>query len=277
MSRKVRTAFLVIFVLLFLISMPALFLYANGYRLGENWSLVKTGGLYVYAGENGAELRLNVVNIKRNLNVFGRGFFVQNLKPGLYRAMVLKEDFYPWEKEFEVREGLVTETSAFLMPIKPILNEISATSSSGIFSEINEYDRVQSLFKDKSDTFSEANSTSTAVVKDRVAIWNEGGILYAKWRGNHNSFPHFFCLNRVCQEKEEVYNFNNPIGHIDFYPGRTDTVLVGLSGEIAAISLDKNPPQYIRMFYKKDGIDFRVDDEERIYIKDGNHIYEVIL
>lgn len=102
----------------FLIITPPVLLYTAGYRLADDWSLAKTGGIYIFSPFSGSEIFIDN-NLRKQTNLLQGGVFVQNLKPGVYSALVAKENYWPWQKNLKIEPQLVTETRAFLIPRSP--------------------------------------------------------------------------------------------------------------------------------------------------------------
>lgn len=104
-------------VTLFVLLLPALFLYATGYRFtfDDTASFVSTGGIYVSADKTGAEIYIDD-ELVRETRTFRKAFYAQGITPGLHRIYVQKEDHHTWVKELPVYEYLVTEALAFNLP-----------------------------------------------------------------------------------------------------------------------------------------------------------------
>lgn len=102
----------------FLIITPPVLLYTAGYRLADNWSLAKTGGIYIFSPLSGSEIFIDN-SLKKQTNLLQGGVFVQNLRPNIYSALVAKEDYWPWQKNLKIEPQLVTEARAFLIPRSP--------------------------------------------------------------------------------------------------------------------------------------------------------------
>lgn len=286
MSRKVRFAYFIFFAVVFVVAIPVVSLYASGYRLGENFSLVKMGGVYVHTSQNGARLSLNT-KVERVLSTFDRGFFIQNLKPGNYFITVSKEGFISWEKDIRVKEGLVTEISAFLLPrtikLEALFEVGSATSTrSAEFRKIGELfaspDRTElSVATTSAKALSPLLTKDRPLVRFKTAVWKENGAVYASWKDSSSELPHFFCVALECKETIRVFESADPIGQVDFYPGRQDTLLIGVPQGIVAVGIDQTSPRYALPFYTRHDIDFRVQDNERVFIKEDGVIYEAII
>ncbi len=56
---------------------------------------------------------------------------ISNLAPKKYQVKIIKEGFIPWEKEVEVREGLVSEVKVTLFPAIPTMYPLTVTGVKG--------------------------------------------------------------------------------------------------------------------------------------------------
>lgn len=120
-----RRTFLFLLVI-FVSSLPFLFLYATGYRFDFDTptNFVGTGGIYVAAERTGAEIYIDN-ELVRETRVFRTAFYAQNLDPKTHRVHVQKEGHHTWVKELPVTSHLVTEAQAFNLPLVPNLRVIS--------------------------------------------------------------------------------------------------------------------------------------------------------
>jgi hypothetical protein len=113
-------------VLIFLVSLPFLYLYATGYRFDfkKPTNLVSTGGIYVAVDGAGAEIYIDG-ELVRETRTFRKAFYAQSLDVGTHRLHVQKEGFHTWVKELPVSKRLVTEAEAFNLPVVPQVRVIS--------------------------------------------------------------------------------------------------------------------------------------------------------
>lgn len=123
--RTRRRTFLLL-VLLFLISLPFLYLYATGYRfdITKPANFIGTGGLYIAVERTGAQIYVDdkPVSITRT---FRKAFYAQGLDPGTHRVHVQEEGYNTWVKELPVSKHLVTEAQAFNLPLIPSVRVIA--------------------------------------------------------------------------------------------------------------------------------------------------------
>ena len=117
LTRTKRKILFWISVLIFLLLVPVTILYALGYRVDPDFSLRKTGGLYISSTFTGSEIFVDK-NLQRKTNLLQSGVFIQNLAPKKYGILVLKEGYLPWAKDLNVKSQFVTEAHALLVPMQ---------------------------------------------------------------------------------------------------------------------------------------------------------------
>lgn len=117
-------------VVVFLVSLPLLYLYAIGYRFDytKPTNLVSTGGIYVAVEQTGAEIFIDD-ELVRETRTFRKAFYAQNLDAGTHRISVQKEGYHTWVKELPVSKQLVSEAAAFNFPLVPQVRVISPWKS----------------------------------------------------------------------------------------------------------------------------------------------------
>ncbi len=117
-------------LLVFVISLPFLYLYATGYRFDfeKPTNLVSTGGMYVAVDRTGAEIYIDG-ELVRETRTFRKAFYAQSLDIGTHRVNVQKEGHHTWVKELPVSKHLVTEAQAFNLPLVPQVRVIAEWQS----------------------------------------------------------------------------------------------------------------------------------------------------
>lgn len=98
-----------------MVLVPVTISYSLGYRLDSGFRLKTTGGLFVASPVSGSEIFINS-DLHKRTNLLQSGIFVQNLSPGKYKLLVVREGYIPWAKELEVASRRVTEGRALLVP-----------------------------------------------------------------------------------------------------------------------------------------------------------------
>ena len=127
--KKRRRTFLSLLVV-FLVSLPFLYMYATGYRIDikEPTSLVSTGGMYIAVPRTGAEIYIDG-ELVRETRTFRKAFYAQSLDAGTHRVHVQKDGYHTWVKELPISKRLVTEAEAFNLPLVPQVRVISEWQS----------------------------------------------------------------------------------------------------------------------------------------------------
>lgn len=283
-SKRKNLIYLLVFTCLFVLCLPFVLLYSLGYDLGKNFSIFKTGGIYVYTSESGAQIFVDD-ELSETTSLFQRGILLKQLSPEEYHVRVSKEGYLDWKKNISVEGEKVAEAYPFLIPSKPLLTDIpkqikatSATTSPLVFNPV--YKKLLSLFDSKANQIPDV-ATSTSIENAKVAIEKEGNLLRAYWKGTADRTPFYFCLvdAPICKNDFVVY-ISKSIEHFDFYPGRNDVILIALGDKLVVTELDKRSPQNTETLYvskKNVAIDFRIVDNETLVIKEGEALTELKL
>lgn len=115
MKPAYRTGFFLAAVFLFLVAAPLLILRASGFRYDfQDMSLVPTGTLVLKTYPEGATVLIN--DRKQGLTTPAE---ISGLPPERYLIRVEAENYYPWQKQLEIRQNQVTaEEEILLIPKK---------------------------------------------------------------------------------------------------------------------------------------------------------------
>ena len=127
LSHNHRKRFFWFLVLIFLVALPALIFYTTGYRLSfenEETSIVTTGGMYITTDNLEVDVYLDDEQVDRP-RLFRSAYYIQNIAAGQHRIVVQRPDLHTWVKELPVDPYIVTEASAFNMPVVPHVRPIS--------------------------------------------------------------------------------------------------------------------------------------------------------
>ncbi|MFT7644604.1 MAG: hypothetical protein ACI9BF_000253 [Candidatus Paceibacteria bacterium] len=127
LSYKHRTQFFWLLVLVFLVALPALIFYTTGYRLSfenEETSIVTTGGIYITTDNLEVDVYLDDEQVERP-RLFRSAYYIQNIEVGQHRVVVQRPDLITWVKDMPVDPYIVTEASAFNMPVVPHVRPIT--------------------------------------------------------------------------------------------------------------------------------------------------------
>lgn len=259
LSQRRRIFYLVLLIATFVVLVPITLLYSSGYRLGDGFSLVKTGGVYVGLSESKAELFLDGKLVKE-AGILKNGFFIQDLTPRVYHIIVKKEGYRSWEKVLEVLPQRVSEASAFILPNTIPYVEIPSLDAS--------YSEIVDMFATSTDTLINpdeypitlATSTRTQSVEDvkrkgDVILWREGETVYAQWVNKNSNAPSYFCSDGACN-REIILN-KKPVQYFDFHPDSNELVLFVIDDVLVMTEIDPRIPRNEQSLFKAHGVEFR--------------------
>lgn len=261
-------------VLAFLIVVPAVLMYSNGFRIDSDFHLTKTGGLYVSSPLSGAQIFVNN-HLEKTTNILQAGLFLQNLKPGQYSVLIAKEGRWPWKKDLNVKEQMVAEARALMLPMEPEGKVLHREELSP--SETEKYDEAIDLLKEIKIT---ANHATTSPMErftnhDRQKLWwnkNENKI-WVDWLKDDSSRPYYLSDNRILI-LDSVY----PIRNADFFPGRRDIIIVAAQNGIFAIEIDGRGGQTLQPIYKgKEPIFTVLKSDNSVYVLDESVLMKIKL
>lgn len=115
MTKRVRNILIFLFGIVFFIGAPTALLYSQGYRIDfENKDLVQTGGFYFKIKPKPYKVYLND-ELKKESGLLSNRIFLKNIFPKTYNIKIIKEEYFPWEKNLPVKEGLVTEAKSIIL------------------------------------------------------------------------------------------------------------------------------------------------------------------
>lgn len=122
-----RRRFFLLLVTIFVIAVPIFVFYATGYRY-DFWSdspaITTTGGLYISADAEDNQIFLDEEEVT-SLRVFRSAAYIQGIVPGIHRVHVQAPDAHTWVKELPVFGQIVTEATAFNLPLRPQIRPIT--------------------------------------------------------------------------------------------------------------------------------------------------------
>lgn len=297
-SLKKRRTYFYVLLALFFIVIPFITLYTSGYRIGSDFTIVETGGMYIYSPEATSSIYIDDKK-KKETGVFQKDWFVQDVKPGTYTILIVKDGFWPWMKEVTVSERKVAEAIAFLIPKDPEWTIVSKTleewNGKATTTRKNpDYTNALSFFAEKKQlekTGETKNSDKTAtttvqtektVVMEkvsqhgRVGLTKEGNRIIAYWLKRPKDLPNYFCRGDICTSPIIAFSSVVPIRSFDFYPGRDDVMLIAIQDGIFAVEIDARKLQNFQPIYKGASPDFRFGDGD-FFVKDGETVILISL
>lgn len=290
LSKKKRHFYLFLCVIAFFILSPVIALYATGYRFGDKFDLMKTGGMYIVTQSKDFDVFVNG-EAQKSSSIFRRNFLIQDIKPNTYDIKVSKEGFMIWEKNVKVYPEKVNELYPFNLPetidiipvSKTILTPTTGNSSTTKSKEISnkEFTYAKNLFLatttnsislTKNSTSTEEADNSLSHKKPSLKIVSNE--IFAEWLGDIDSVPLYFCDLDKCETRISIYKGENVNG-AELFLDRSDLVIFSTGSGIYVTEMDgkggRNIQPVVLGLY-----DFRIDDEGVLYLKkDDKTFYRV--
>jgi len=297
MSLKRRRIYFWILSVLFIVIIPPIILYTSGYRLGPGFTLVETGGMYIYSPEPGSVIYIDGKK-RRETTLFSRDWFLQDVTPGTYTVLIAKDEFWPWIKEVEVTERHVVEAIAFLIPKNPDIEIIEKTIEVKVGTATSTranpiYTETLALFTEEeavpqpetapkqTDTLATTTDTLTPIFipekissHGRVGLTQEDNRILAYWTKSIDDLPNYFCRETSCVSPVIAFSSVVPIRSFDFYPGRDDVILIAVQDGIFAVEIDGRKIQNFQPIYRGQSPDFRLTSKGFV-VKDGDTLARI--
>lgn len=294
MSRTTRRVYFFVLAILFVIATPIVILYAMGFRFdGSEFLVSERGAVYVYTTIAGTDIFIDD-ELEDTTGVFNREYISDSIPPGRYFVRAEHPEFQTWEKYVEVHPQRVVSVYPFLVPNEFEFEEVPALIEGDQNATTTLVQNV--LYEEYVEFFVEPDvATSTEVVATvitpeeeeqevlrrifgNIEVWYEddGQTFFARWLGRGDYLPAYFCENSTCQSPFAFLSVNEPVIHLDFYPGRDDVIIFSsVDGGVYAVELDKRPPQkFVTLYYGTQGeVDFRLVDRNTLVITDDNQIF----
>ncbi len=104
MKKKTRLIILSLFIILFILTVPVVILYTEGYRYNFKKGKIEKTGAFVFV----TEPRDVNIYIDNTLYPKNKEFLIQKISPQSHAIKILKRGYYPWSKNLEVKPNLTT-------------------------------------------------------------------------------------------------------------------------------------------------------------------------
>ena len=263
-----------IFFVLFVAVLAVASIYASGYRLGEKFSLERTGGIHVSVPVVGASVSINGKEIG-TASFLDKSFFIDNLDFGTYDIEVYKAGYRTWEKRLIVERSLVTDVSAFLVPesitLTPVVRDqgTSVATTSRALRQAD-YDALLTLFVAPTTTPTVATSTQARAPDPTELVLRDGNV-FVRWNRSLETAPSAFCIRPgACLVEISVELTPAQATRAEFF--RDGVVYETEEGSVYFAEVDAKQPQIVATLYSAPGAEFRIENGE-IYIKDGKKLF----
>ena len=114
--RKRRFLFLIVLISFFILG-PLIALYSQGYKFDfQNRKFVQTGGIFIKAFPPDCLLYINK-KFRTKTSPFTGTALATNFLPKKYYIEIKKDGYYPWEKNLDIEEKMVTDAkNIYLIP-----------------------------------------------------------------------------------------------------------------------------------------------------------------
>jgi len=127
MKKIIRTILFILVAILFLVLVPIIIGYSQGYRFDfEKKAIVQTGGIYLKVYPAQAKVYIDD-KFKGQTRMINDDILIQNLLPKKHKIKVEKDGYFAWEKELEVEKKMVTDAkNIILFPNNLKFNQIDS-------------------------------------------------------------------------------------------------------------------------------------------------------
>jgi hypothetical protein len=116
LTTRQRSTSVLILAIVFILVAPIILLYSIGYRLDDELSLQKTGGIFIHSDVANSSVFLDEKYLKDS-GIFVRNTLIQDLTPNKeYKVEVHKEGYQSWIKTLFVYPSIVSEGRVLLLP-----------------------------------------------------------------------------------------------------------------------------------------------------------------
>lgn len=297
LSAATRRRYFLLFIAFFVLVIPPAILYATGYRLSGDFSLIPTGGVFVSVPVSDAEVALN----GRNLGVTGlftRDFYEDNLSPGSYVLSVSLEGYYPWYKTVAVEKYLVTDATALLVPQQletlELVRGATTTSTTTLGIARTQYDSYLTAFTTAATTSTSTRQTLAARAglstttdaelavlgplpedtQGGLEVYLDEGNVRLHWARSTSTIPSQLCVTpSSCVRDTFIEKGKEKAISAHFYGG--GVLYTTREGGVYLAEADVRPTPLLIPIYPRRNADFRIINNNLI-VKDGQKLYQIL-
>lgn len=265
-----RRIYFALSVILFLVLLPAVILYADGWRFKQGIGFVRTGGIYMSVPYADAVVTLNGETVGHS-GFLQRDFYLGDLAPAAYSVRVEGPGYRSWSRILVVEPQLVTDARAVLLPEDITLSRLilSGTASSTQLVSRATYNGYLTAFATSSTI---ASSTLPVDEADSIGLFLTEGDIIARWMRGNNP-PSVFCGSpSLCEREMSIKRIGGPATNARFFGG--GVVYRTKEGGIYFAEIDVRPTAVSAQLYAADDADMRIIDGALI-VKSGDILYEV--
>ena len=177
LTKKKRTILFWLSIAAFFIILAPVLIYSSGYRIGPNFTLIKTGGIYVKTSISGAMVSIDGTK-KKSTSLISGSALIKNIGPGIHRTVVSHDRYLDWKKNLEVETEMVTSREVLLVPAE-IKGEMLGTTTIPVLAEY--FLKKNSLYgydENKKEKVIYTGVKKYWFYEGRILIFGEDGNLY---------------------------------------------------------------------------------------------------
>ena len=241
---------------LYIFLLPVIISYSLGYKIDFHaLKIYKTGIIRLKSNPAGAFIYLNG---KQYRDITPAR--VENLKPGAYSVEVVREGFYPWQKEITVRPNMVTEAGDIVL--FPVVQEMNTVTEHKIRDFIMSERGVIYYMTDAGLLRSNMDGTNVkrlssykdwpGTIKNKILSPDGGKILYYN---ENDVWVMYLNLDKALTKDgettkvEEVFKSSSPIKSVFWYPG-FDYIVVVTDSDVRVAELKSEGLRNVVTLYK---------------------------
>lgn len=243
MTRRLRRFVFLIFVVFFAVVSIGVIFFAQGYRFDfDSLKIVKTGGIFIKTSVDDAKIYINDEYIKSTSGILNHSILISGLAPKNYNVFVYKENYYPWNKTVEIKNGIVAElNNIILFPLE--LNKIKITelpiqtisefTVSGNKLEIkNNKNKTAQTYNLDNGELASSGKFSVATSSTEIISSDKNKILYA--RGNQLWIEY---RDGTDKEQELLASYGSPVQFFDWFKNSAHLIWLA-DNELSIAELD---------------------------------------
>ena len=215
MTRRNRRFIFLIFVVFFVAVSAGVVLFAQGYRFDfDSLKVVKTGGIFISTSVDGAKIYINDEYIGATNGILKYNTLISGLTPKNYNIFIYKENYYPWNKVVEIKDGMAIEFNNIILFPLELKKEKVLEAPSQIFSEFAVNDGKLEIKNVKTKTVKTYNLTDGKLLTTEkfVSATSTNEIISPDKNKKLQ-----LSDNELWVEKDLIADFESPVNFFDWF------------------------------------------------------------
>ncbi len=215
MTRRIRRFIFLIFVAFFVAISAGVVLFAQGYRIDfDSLKIVKTGGIFIDTSIDGAKIYINDKYVGTTDGLLKYTALMSGLTPKNYNIFIYKENYYPWNKVVEIKNGMVVELkNIILFPLEFKRTKVVEVPLQA-FSEFTVHDNKLEIKNTKTKTVKIYNLTDGKLLATEKLILATSTNEIISPDKNKKLF---FLNNELRVDKDLITTFESPVDFFDWF------------------------------------------------------------